>query len=231
MSVKLRYPELRDAAWMLKEERSPEAKANSDFDDDYSLEDIKNFIDLNRTGADPSQVRLIIEVDGSAAGMVDITGISKRNGHADIGVYVAKEYRHKGVATEALRNAVQVAALMGISHLKALISTVNPHSMKLFEKVGFEKIGELPGWLNHGKHNGVVYYLSIMGEDMMDVKPEEAFEKDAMAASDDEFSLYGLNDEDSYRSPFDDPDGYGDGFDDGGDFGGFESIDDYIDKI
>lgn len=223
MTVKLRYPELRDAEWMLKEETSEDARNNSDYETDYTLADIKNFIDLNRTGADPTQVRLIVEVEGEKAGMVDLTGISKRNGHADIGLYVNERYRGKGVGTDTLREAVQIAALMGLSHLKVLIAANNISSRKVFEKVGFEKVGEIPGWLNNGKENAIIYHLDIMGDNL-----RETFDEDAALAAKDEFSLYGLEDGDLYDSPF------GELRDDLGDdeeFGGFESIDDYIDKI
>ncbi len=224
--IKLRYPDQRDAEWMLKEEQSPEATAYSDFDADYTLGDIKNFIDLNRTGADPSQARLIVDVDGKAAGMIDLTGISKKNGHADIGLYISKKFRGQGVGTEALREAVQIAAMMGVTHMKALIAAGNKASMRLFEKVGFEKIGVLPGWLHNGKENGAIFYLSVMGEDIPD-----SYGRDATMAGMDEFSLYGLNDDASYGSPFSGRSGIDDEDDDDGYGGGYESIDDYIDKI
>lgn len=225
MSIKLRYPEIRDAEWMLKLENSPEASKYSDYDADFTLSDVKNFIDLNRTGADPSQARLVVEVDGKPAGTVDITGISRKNGHADIGVFIEDDYRREGVGTDALRKATEIAAMMGVCHIRALIAGDNKASMGLFEKCGFEKIGELPGWLNHGKEKGVIFYLSIMGQEF-----EDEIAKDAAHAGYDEFSLYGLDsDEDPYKSPFDDEfidDGYGDD-----EFGGYESLDDYIDKI
>ncbi len=224
MKVKLRYPELHDAGWMLAQEHTPDAVAYADYDADFSLADVKNFIDLNRTGADPSQARLIIEADGKPAGMIDLTGISKRNGHADIGILVGSEYRGKGVGTEALREAIQIAAMMGIFHIKALISSANQSSVSLFEKVGFEKIGKLPGWLNHGHADGIIYYLSIMGDD---------FDTDMGSAESgiagDEFSLYGFDETNPYSDDFDE-NSYGAGFPDDGE-PGFDSLDDYIDKI
>ena len=224
MKTKLRYPELQDAEWMLAQELSPDATAYSDYDADFTLADVKNFIDLNRTGADPSQARLLIEADGKPAGMIDLTGISKRNGHADIGILVSKEFRGKGVGTEALREAVQIAAMMGIFHIKALISSANLSSVRLFEKVGFEKIGKLPGWLNHGHADGIIYYLSIMGEDF-----DPGFGNDATSVAGDEFSLYGIDETNPYSDDFDDS-AYGAGYP-GDDDLGFESLDDYIDKI
>ena len=225
-SVKLRYPEQRDAEWMLKLEQNPDAKKYSDFDDDYTLVEIKNFIDINRTGADPSQARLVIEVDGKQAGTIDITGISKKNAHAEIGIYVTDPFRKNGVGTEALREAVQIAAMMGVSHMKALIAAGNQASMRLFEKVGFEKIGELPGWLLNGKENGIIYYLSIMGE-----LDDDMFKAQKEAGGYDEFDPYAGGDpyelsKDPYDLTFEDYTG-----EDDDEFGGFESLDDYYDKL
>lgn len=225
MSIKLRYPVPGDAEWMLKQEQTSDAKAYAEYDSDYTLTDIKNFIDLNRAGADPSQTRLIIEVDGKAAGMVDMTGISKRNGHAELGIFVSKEFRGKGIGTEGLREAIQIAAMMGISHMKVMVSTANEASARLFRKCGFEKIGELPGWLKHGKESAEIYYLS-----MMDSMSEEELERDAAEAALDEFSLYGIDKEDPYAAEYLRENGFDDDYrfdDDDDEFGGprFESLD------
>lgn len=224
MKIKLRYPEQHDAEWMLHQENTPAAREYADYEADFSLEDVKNFIDLNRTGADPTQARLLIEADGQPAGLIDLTGISKRNGHADIGIYVSEEFRDKGVGVDALREAIHIAAMMGISHIKALISSTNKVSVNVFEKVGFEKIGVLPGWLNHGKADCLVFYLNVMGEEF-----DAQFEEEIARSGKDEFSLYGFDESNPYDEDFDDY-GFGAGFRDD-DERGFDSIDDYIDKI
>lgn len=220
LQIKLRYPEQGDAEWMLAQEMSDDATAYSDFDADFSLKDVQNFIDLNRTGADPTQARLLIECEGMQAGTIDLTGISKRNGHADIGLLVSKDFRGKGVATEALRQAIQIASMMGVSHIKALISGKNPASSRVFEKVGFSKVGVLPGWLDNGKTDAAIYYLNILGDDF-----EEAFGREAAASAMDDMSLYSHDKDyefdDPYMSDFDEPDE---------DFG-FESLDDYQDIL
>jgi phosphinothricin acetyltransferase len=63
---------------------------------------------------------------------------------AELGIYVAPEFQHKGVATRLLGAAVSRAPGLGLTTLLGFIFGHNDPSLRLFEKFGFEEWGVLP---------------------------------------------------------------------------------------
>ena len=64
---------------------------------------------------------------------------------AEVSVYVNAAYRRQGVATSLLSHAIGCARGLGLSNLMGLIFAHNNPSRLLFDRLGFEVWGQLPG--------------------------------------------------------------------------------------
>ncbi len=94
------------------------------------------------------QLRWIVEADGKPVGTVDISDFDPRNSRAMLGIAVDKDWRNKGIAGEAVRQAIEYCR--GVLHLHQLVVIVPKHnaiSMTLFLRAGFTSIGRLCDWL------------------------------------------------------------------------------------
>ena len=90
----------------------------------------------------------VAESEGRVIGWLDFKKFLPRSayrGTAEISVYVDKKFRRRGVARELLEKAIAVAPSLGITALVGLIFGHNEASLKLFERLGFERWGFLPG--------------------------------------------------------------------------------------
>src|SRR6266480_857552 len=65
--------------------------------------------------------------------------------NAAISVYVDEKLRRRGVARRLVREAIARAPSLGINALVGLIFGHNEPSLKLFEQLGFQRWGHLPG--------------------------------------------------------------------------------------
>lgn len=96
------------------------------------------------------QLRLIIQNENlEPVGAVDLFDFDPYHMRAGIGILIhSVENRNHGYATDAL-NAIFSYALevLGLKQLFANIASKNDTSIRLFEKVGFEKVGTKKNWL------------------------------------------------------------------------------------
>ena len=65
-------------------------------------------------------------------------------GTAEISVYVDEKFRRQGVAGRLLKQAIARAPSLEITAIVGLIFAHNEPSLKLFERLGFERWGLLP---------------------------------------------------------------------------------------
>ena len=87
------------------------------------------------------------ESDGQVIGWLDFKKFLPRcayRGTAEISVYVHEKFRRQGVARRLLEEAIARAPLLGIDAIVGLIFGHNQPSLKLFERLGFERWGLLP---------------------------------------------------------------------------------------
>jgi L-amino acid N-acyltransferase YncA len=73
--------------------------------------------------------------------------MNEREGYyitADMGLYLAPDYRGKGVGKFLLDKAIQLAPALGIETFATTIFASNTSSIRLFEKAGFERWGFMP---------------------------------------------------------------------------------------
>lgn len=108
------------------------------------------------------QLRLMIEVDGTAVGTVDIADFSPRNRRAWLGIMVAPPYRGKGYAKEALQKTIAYCRELGMHQLAVMVAQDNEASLALFKNTGFTTSGRLRSWMLRGKKYEDVIVLQLM---------------------------------------------------------------------
>src|SRR5712691_11398121 len=90
----------------------------------------------------------VVESDGRVIGWLDFKKFLPRcayRGTAEISVYVDENFRGRGVGQRLLQHAMTRAPSLGITALVGLIFGHNERSLKLFERLGFERWAFLPG--------------------------------------------------------------------------------------
>ena len=89
----------------------------------------------------------VLEIDRKIAGWLTLKPFLPRcayRGTAEVSVYVDEKFRRRGVGRTLLREAIARASSLKINAMVGLIFTHNEPSLKLFERLGFEKWGLLP---------------------------------------------------------------------------------------
>jgi len=90
----------------------------------------------------------VAESDGRVIGWLDFKRFLPRcayRGTAETSVYVDENFRGHGVGQRLLQHAITRAPSLGITALVGLIFGHNEPSLKLFERLGFERWAFLPG--------------------------------------------------------------------------------------
>jgi L-amino acid N-acyltransferase YncA/predicted O-methyltransferase YrrM len=90
----------------------------------------------------------VAESDGRVIGWLDFKRFLPRaayRGTAEISVYVDENFRGRGVGQRLLQHAITRAPSLGITALVGLIFGQNERSLKLFERLGFQRWAFLPG--------------------------------------------------------------------------------------
>ncbi len=105
----------------------------------------------------------VAESDGRVIGWLDFKKFLPRcayRGTAEISVYVDEHFRRQGVARRLLEEAIGRGPSLGITTIVGLIFAHNEPSLRLFDRLGFERWGLLPGI---ARLDDVERDLAIMG--------------------------------------------------------------------
>lgn len=105
----------------------------------------------------------VLETDGALAAWLTFKSFLPRcayRGTAEVSVYVHEKFRRRGVALRLLQEAVARAPSLEITALVGLIFAHNEASVRLFERLGFERWGLLP---RVARLEGTERDLTIMG--------------------------------------------------------------------
>ena len=106
----------------------------------------------------------VAESEGRVIGWLDFKRFLPRRayrGTAQISVYVDEEFRRHGVGQRLLEQAIARAPSLGITALVGFIFGHNVPSLKLFQRLGFERWGFFPGV---AQLDGVERDLVVMGQ-------------------------------------------------------------------
>ena len=151
-NIQLRKLEPTDLPYLYRWENDASVWADGANHNPLSQQDLRDYIasttgDIYRDG----QLRLIIEEDGLTIGCIDLFDLDPRNHRAAIGMYIAPEYRGKGIGREAVRLLEQYA--FGFMHLRliyAIISIHNTACTALYRSAGYTPSSPLPAWTLEG---------------------------------------------------------------------------------
>ena len=165
LCITIRALEPEDADFMYEVESDEEAWRYSDYIAPMSREILRQY--ALTYDADPfrsGQLRLVIELDGIPAGLLDLFDISPRHLRADCGIYVLLACRRRGVAVEALRLLKDYCRTrLGLHQLTATVADSNEPALKTFEKAGFKVTGKRPDWIrNADSYESVCLLSSIL---------------------------------------------------------------------
>lgn len=112
--------------------------------------------------ADGSGLRLAIVLrdSGELAGNVTLHHFFDQNRRCEIGYALASKHWGQGIATEALRAAIQYGFdTLGLNRIEADIDPRNAASARVLEKLGFRKEGYMPErWIVFGEFADTVNY-------------------------------------------------------------------------
>ena len=103
--IRLRAPEPEDLDVMMLFENDEDQWENGIATGPYSRYQLKQYIGQSTNDLyTDRQLRLMIELPQTGVvGIVDLCSFDPRHNRAEVGVMVLEEYRHRGIASEALR--------------------------------------------------------------------------------------------------------------------------------
>ena len=160
-NIVLRKLELDDLPQLYVWENDAEAWLDGNTHNPLSEADLRDYI-LRTTGDiyQDGQLRLMIclsetesgkEGTNEPVGCVDLYDVDIRNRKAAVAIYVAKEWRRKGVGKNALQKLKSyVTNILCFRFLYAMVRETNLASQKLFQSVEFQNVACLPKWVNEG---------------------------------------------------------------------------------
>ena len=89
----------------------------------------------------------VAEKDGQIAGWLSYSSFYGRPAYdatCELSVYIAPDYRRRGLGAQLLTRSIEHAPKIGVATLLGFIFGHNEPSLRLFEKFGFARWGHLP---------------------------------------------------------------------------------------
>lgn len=151
--ISLRAVEPTDLAILLTWENDPDYWAVTNTLTPFSKELLDLYVHSAQDIYALKQIRLMIDenASGKTVGAIDLFDFDPRHQHAGIGILIDVNFRKKGFAIDAIELVKKYALdIVGIRNLSATILEDNEASIQLFEKAGFQKIGQYKKWFNKG---------------------------------------------------------------------------------
>ena len=111
------------------------------------------------------QLRLIITLtsDGTAVGTVDFLNFDPLNNRAELGLFITKEMRGKGLGRQSLEVITTYAREhIGLKQIYVYISNDNRVCLKLFEDFGYRRVGVIQSWVKRGNNYQDVTLLQMI---------------------------------------------------------------------
>jgi diamine N-acetyltransferase len=151
--ISLRAVEPTDLDILMQWENNPEFWPVSNTLTPFSKELLEHYIHSAQDIYAVKQIRLMIDELAShkTVGAIDLFDFDPRHQHAGVGILIDPDFRKNGFALDAIELVKKYARdIVGIRNLSATIIEDNQASIQLFEKAGFEKIGQRKKWFNKG---------------------------------------------------------------------------------
>ena len=152
--IKLRALEPEDLDLLESWENNPENWRYSQQQVPFSKHILRAYLaNAQQDIYEAKQLRLVIENQKQAVGLIDLYDFDFNNRRAGIGILIGdQENRQRGYAREALQIVVEYAQkTFDLKQLYASIGENNTASLKLFNSLGFKEIGVRAQWFREGK--------------------------------------------------------------------------------
>jgi RimJ/RimL family protein N-acetyltransferase len=112
---------------------------------------------------------LIVDTDETVLGMVGLVRVRPDDENAEVGYWLGKESRGKGVITRSLTALIREILRAGYARIDAEVLVGNPASQRVLERVGFTHEGVLRsigshGWGENAKRIDVHVYSIILAD-------------------------------------------------------------------
>ena len=111
------------------------------------------------------QLRLMVTMsdDGTPVGTVDFLNFDPLNNRAELGLFIAAEFRGQGLGREALELLTAYARdHIGLRQIYVFIALDNEVCLKLFEDYGYQRAGILKSWVKRGSTYRDVALLQML---------------------------------------------------------------------
>jgi aminoglycoside 6'-N-acetyltransferase len=114
---------------------------------------------------DPDATRLVIEVDGAVAGMIQVAEeLEPKYRHASIDLYLDPALHGRGIGTEAVRQVVgHLIGERGHHRITIDPAAANAAAIRAYEKAGFRPVGIMRSYERDvggaGWHDGLLMEL------------------------------------------------------------------------
>jgi len=156
--VTLRALEPDDLDFLFQLENDPELWAVSEvLPAPVSRHALREYLRHAAAGlAEVGQMRLIITSEENlAVGTLDLFDYSALHQRAGVGITVLAGARRRGYAQAALAQLLSYARqALQLHQLYCTVAATNKASLRLFEKAGFERVGERRDWLRGNTPSG-----------------------------------------------------------------------------
>lgn len=161
MKVELRAFEERDIERKIKWINDP--GNNQYLHYDLPLEYQKTLAWFRKNQGNPARLDLVIECDSVPVGVIGLLNIDRKNNSAEYYITLGEAaYQGRGIAFQASQMLLAKAfGELGLHRVCLYTETENIRAQRLFERVGFQREGQLRDELRRGDHY-VSRYLYAM---------------------------------------------------------------------
>lgn len=164
-NIKLRALEPEDIDFLFSVENSEVFWEISYTQLPYSKYVLKRYIEnAHQDIYESKQYRFAIcNTHNQPIGIVDLFDFVPQHQRVGIGILVLPEYQNKGVASETLKIIKNYTFhILNVHQLFAEILSENGNSIKLFEKLGFQKTGVKKDWIFSNKSFKDVFVYQLL---------------------------------------------------------------------
>ena len=148
-SINLRGLALQDLAFLYTIENDESLWELSQIQTPFSKDVLKKYlVTAQNDFKKMKQLRLVItSKDNNPLGFIDLFDFDLQNKHAGVSIVISEKYRGKGYGKEALSVLMDYSFnKLGLHQLYSNVLEDNSVSIRLFESVGFEKVGLKKKW-------------------------------------------------------------------------------------
>ena len=163
--ISLRALEPEDLEFLYRIENDPQFWEVSHTQTPFSRFLLKQYLENSHQDIyESKQLRLMIveQEDGKTLGMIDLFDFNPQHQRAGVGILIDPTFQGKGYATDALNTLIAYCfSTLNLHQLFANIAPDNTKSIQLFEKAGFQLVGEKKDWLlvNGTYKNELIFQL------------------------------------------------------------------------